>query len=104
MKNATEFMKNKILNTNFKNPRIEIISNVLAKPVQNSEEIKNLLIQQIEKPVRWRESIINMINFGVNEFIEIGPGRVLSGLIKRIDRNVKINHVNNLIDIKKIND
>tara|TARA_B100000886_G_scaffold330905_1_gene281846 strand:- start:899 stop:1828 length:930 start_codon:yes stop_codon:yes gene_type:complete len=102
MKNATEFMKNKILNTNFKNPRIEIISNVLAKPVQNSEEIKNLLIQQIEKPVRWRESVKNMIEAGVNKFIEVGPGKVLSGLIKRIDRNIKLNQVNNLIDIKNL--
>ena len=95
-------MKNKILNTNFKNPRIEIISNVLAKPVQNSEEIKNLLIQQIEKPVRWRESVKNMIEAGVNKFIEVGPGKVLSGLIKRIDRNIKLNQVNNLIDIKNL--
>ena len=81
-----------------------MISNVTATPQNKFNEIQKLLIDQIEKPVRWRESIINMINFGVNEFIEIGPGRVLSGLIKRIDRNVKINHVNNLIDIKKIND
>ena len=102
MKNATEFMKNKILNTNFNNPKIEIISIVLAQPVQNSEEIKNLLIQQIEKPVRWRESIKNMIEIGVNKFIEVGPGKVLSGLIKRIDRNIKLNQVNNLIDIKNL--
>ena len=61
-----------------------------------------MLIEQIEKPVRWRESVINMINFGVNRFIEVGPGKVLSGLIKRIDRNVKLNQVNNLEDIKNI--
>ena len=70
---------------------------------KKSEEIKKLLIQQIEKPVRWRESVNNMINYGVNKFIEIGPGKVLSGLIKRIDRNVKLNQVNNLEDIKNIN-
>ena len=68
----------------------------------NPEFIKKLLIQQIEKPVRWRESVINMINHGINRFIEIGPGKVLSGLVKRIDRNVKLNHVNNLTDIKSI--
>ena len=64
-------------------------------------KLKNYLIEQIEKPVRWRESVNNMINLGVNNFIEIGPGKVLSGLIKRIDRNVKLNQVNNLEDIKK---
>ncbi len=104
MAKATSEMKSKILETDFRDPLVSVISNVTATPQNKFNEIQKLLIDQIEKPVRWRESIINMINFGVNEFIEIGPGRVLSGLIKRIDRNVKINHVNNLIDIKKIND
>ena len=62
-----------------------------------------MLIDQIEKPVNWRESVNNMISLGVNRFIEVGPGKVLSGLIKRIDRNVKINQVNNLTDIKNLN-
>ena len=102
MKNATQEMKNKILDTDFKNPLVPIISNVTASPQNKSEEIKKLLIKQIENPVRWRESIINMIDNGVKSFIEIGPGKVLSGLVKRIDRNVKLNQVNNLIDIKNI--
>ena len=102
MKNATQEMKNKILDTEFKNPLVPIISNVTASPQNKSEEIKKLLIEQIENPVRWRESIINMIDNGVKSFIEIGPGKVLSGLVKRIDRNVKLNQVNNLIDIKNI--
>ena len=55
--------------------------------LRNPDEIKKLLIDQIEKPVRWRESVYNMINAGIDQFIEIGPGKVLSGLIKRIDRN-----------------
>ena len=102
MKNATQEMKNKILDTNFKNPLVPIISNVTASPQNKSEEIKRLLIKQIENPVRWRESIINMIDNGVKNFIEIGPGKVLSGLVKRIDRNVKLNQVNNLTDVKNI--
>ena len=61
-----------------------------------------LLIDQIENRVRWRESVVHMINTGVNHFIEIGPGKVLSGLIKRIDKNVKINTINNEIDIKDL--
>ena len=102
MNSATIEMEQKILNTNFKDPVIDIISNVNASPQNKSEEIKKLLVEQIEKPVRWRESVINMIDLGVNKFVEIGPGKVLSGLIKRIDRNVKLNHVNNLTDIKSI--
>jgi len=102
MKNATQEMKNKILDTDFKDPLVPIISNVTASPQNKSEEIKKLLIKQIENPVRWRESIINMINNGVKNFIEIGPGKVLSGLVKRIDRNVKLIQVNNLIDVKNI--
>ena len=54
------------------------------------------MIDQIEKPVLWRESIINMIELGTKKFIEIGPGTILSGLIKRINRNVKLNQVNTL--------
>ena len=102
MKKATIEMENKILDTTFKDPSISIISNVTATPQNNSEEIKKLLIHQIEKPVRWRESVLNMIDLGINRFIEIGPGKVLSGLIKRIDRNIKLNQVNNLTDIKNI--
>ena len=71
--------------------------------MKNSNEIKDLLIKQIESPVRWRESVIYMIENGVKKFIEIGPGKVLSGLIKRIDRNVKINTINDIDDLKKIN-
>ena len=102
MKNATKQMENIILDTKFKDPLVPIISNVTAAPENKSEDIKRLLIEQIEKPVRWRESVINMINTGVNRFIEIGPGKVLSGLVKRIDRNIKLNQVNNLMDIKNI--
>ena len=84
MRKATEIMKEKILEAKFKDPLVNIISNVTANSVNETEYIKKLLIEQIEKPVRWRESIINMINNGVNHFIEIGPGKVLSGLIKKL--------------------
>ena len=73
-----------------------------SNPVSKAEDIKKLLVEQIEKPVRWRESVSNMIDL-IN-FIEIGPGKILSGLVKRIDRNVKLNQVNNLSDLKKLND
>ncbi|MDC3050102.1 ACP S-malonyltransferase [Candidatus Pelagibacter sp.] len=102
MSKATHEMKYKINDTEFKNPYVNIISNVTANPTNSSIEIKKLLIDQIEKPVRWRESVNNMIKSKVNRFIEIGPGKVLSGLVKRIDRNVKLNQVNTSEDIKNL--
>ena len=71
-----------------------------ANEIKNAEELKNLLIKQIENRVRWRESVINMIQNDVNHFIEIGPGIVLSGLVKRINRDVKIDTVNSQSDIE----
>ena len=102
MSNATEIMRNEIQKLNFQDSKNKLISNVTAKEISNKEELKILLIDQIENRVRWRESIIYMINNGVNHFIEIGPGKVLSGLIKRIDKNVKINTINNRSDIKNL--
>ncbi|WP_440920438.1 ACP S-malonyltransferase [Candidatus Pelagibacter sp.] len=103
MNNATEIMRNEIQKLNFKDSKNKLISNVTAKEILNKEELKTLLIDQIENRVRWRESIIHMINNGINHFIEIGPGKVLTGLIKRIDKSVKINTINSESDIKDLN-
>ena len=102
MKPATEIMREKITNTNFSVPNNKIVSNVTAKSTKDSSMIKKLLIEQIEKPVRWRESIINMIDNGTQKFIEIGPGKVLSGLVKRIDRNVQLIQVNYICDLNNL--
>ena len=103
MKHATEVMKKEIYKTNFKPPNNHIISNVTAKETNEPSEIKDLLIRQIESPVRWRESIIYMINKGTKTFIEIGPGKVLSGLVKRIDKGKNLLSINEIEDIKNIN-
>jgi len=103
MNSATNIMEKEILNTQFNDSKNLIISNVTSKEVQKSNEIKNLLIKQIESPVRWRESIIYMIKNNVKNFVEIGPGKILSGMIKRIDREVNIVSVNELSDLKNIN-
>ena len=103
MNNATLIMNDEISKLNFKEPENTLISNVTGKEISNSNELKDLLIKQIESRVRWRESVLLMINKGVNQFIEIGPGKVLSGLIKRIDRNVKVSAINTQEDIKSIN-
>ena len=100
MVKATEIMKKEIEKVEFKDAKIKLISNVTANEILNKDELKKLLIKQIESRVRWRESIINMIDKNVNHFIEIGPGKVLSGLIKRINKGVKIDTVNDYNDIK----
>ena len=102
MSNATKIMKEEINKLNFKESQNKLISNVTAEEISNIEDLKNLLIKQIENRVRWRESVINMIKNDVNHFIEIGPGRVLSGLVKRINRDVMINTINNQEDIEKL--
>ena len=102
MSKATEVMRQELDKIDFKESKNKLISNVTADEVQDVKVLKDLLITQIEKRVRWRESIINMINYGVKQFIEIGPGKVLSGLIKRIDQNVKITSINNQSDIESL--
>ena len=102
MNNATKIMKDKIENSLFKNGENKLISNVSADEILDRDQLKKLLIKQIESRVRWRESVINMINNGVNHFIEIGPGKVLSGLIKRIDKSVKIDSINSESDIQEL--
>ena len=103
MNKATLVMSEEISKLNFKEPKTTLISNVTGKEIFDSNELKDLLVKQIENRVRWRESVILMINKGVNQFIEIGPGKVLSGLIKRIDRSVKISAINTEEDINLIN-
>jgi len=103
MNKATLVMSEEIEKLNFKEPKNILISNVTGKEINNSNELKDLLVKQIESRVRWRESVLLMIDKGVNQFIEIGPGKVLSGLIKRIDKNVKISAINTEEDINLIN-
>ena len=103
MNKATEIMKKEINDVEFKASKNVLISNVTASEISNKDEIKKLLIDQIENRVRWRESVNNMIENGVNHFIEIGPGKVLSGLVKRINKTVKIDTINNENDIKNLN-
>jgi len=102
MSKATKIMTDELNKLNFKNGQNKLISNVTANEIKDLDELKTLLIKQIENRVRWRESVINMVENNVNHFIEIGPGKVLSGLVKRINRNVKIDTINSLGDIESI--
>ena len=102
MRSATAKMEAIIKNQNISLPQYKVVSNVTAKEYKSAEEIKELLIKQIESPVRWRESIEYMIEQGTNTFIEIGPGKVLSGLIKRINKEVKVLNIDAVEDIQDV--
>jgi [acyl-carrier-protein] S-malonyltransferase len=103
MNPASIKMKEKIDAVKFKKPDLEIISNVTALPVNSPENIKKFLVQQIYSKVRWRESITFMAEQEIKNFIEIGPGKVLTGLVKRILPNSNSFSINSIDDIKNLN-
>ena len=102
MKPAAESMSEKINNTNFTNPKFDIVCNVKALPENDAKNIKSLLIDQIYNTVKWRESIINISESGVTNFVEIGPGKTLTGMVKRTLTNVKSFSINSIADIKNL--
>ena len=102
MQKASIVMKEEIEKVNFIDGKNILISNVTADEITDKNRLKNLLIEQIENRVRWRESILKMIDKGVNKFVEIGPGKVLSGLVKRINKEVKISTINTESDIEEL--
>ena len=89
MSYAKEALTDKLNSIEISDTNIPIYSNVTAKPVTNSADIRENLIQQLNNTVLWQDTILNMIQDGVINFVEVGPGRVLQGLTKRIDRNIK---------------
>lgn len=104
LESASIKLKEELDKIEFKKPEVRIISNVTANFVENNEEIKELLYKQVKSSVRWSESIDKMLDMGVDTFIELGPGKVLSGFIKEISREkgLKVN-IFNVEDIKSLN-
>lgn len=101
MISAKEKLKKALDNTHFYDAKIPVFANVTAKPVTNKEELKNLLYEQLTAPVLWIETITNMIKDGVEEFYEVGPGKVLQGLVKRINSDVRIFGIDKFTDVEK---
>ena len=87
---AREHLSAAIENTQFRTPCCPIYQNVIASPVLNESEIKNNLISQLTAPVKWAQSVQQMIADGGTEFIEVGPGNVLQGLVRKINREMEI--------------
>lgn len=102
MQSASDKLKEKLSETEFNDAKIQVYANVTAKPVTKKEEIKDLLLKQLNAPVRWAETIENMIADGIEEFVEIGPGKVLQGLVKRINRDVKFSGIDKFEDLDRV--
>jgi [acyl-carrier-protein] S-malonyltransferase len=101
MQSAKDKLKTALDKTNFYDAKFPVYANVTGKPVTMKDEIKNLLFEQVTSPVRWEETITNMINDGADEFYEIGPGKVLQGLVKRINPDVKCFGIDKFNDVEK---
>lgn len=102
MEPAREKLKDALESTEFNNVRIPVYSNVTAKPYTSetpAEEVRRMLYEQLTSPVRWEDIIVNMIRDGISEFIEVGPGKVLQGLVKRINTNVNIRGFDTAADL-----
>lgn len=101
MQSAKEKLKDALDATNIHNAKIPVYANVTAMPVTNADEIKRLLFEQVTSPVRWEETLVNMSNNGATQFIEIGPGKVLQGLVKRTVATAEISGIDKATDVKR---
>jgi len=101
MQSAKDILLDALVFTSFYDARFPVYANVTAKPVTKKDDIKNLLHEQVTSPVRWEETIINMIADGFDEFYEIGPGKVLQGLVKRINPDVKLFGIDKYEDLER---
>ena len=102
MEFAAEGLVKAVSEFEFQNPSVPIIANTTAKPKATAEEVVDGILNQVCGCVRWQPSIEYMIEAGVTTFVEIGPGQVLTGLIKRISRDVKLVNVNSLDSIASL--
>ena len=103
MQPSADKMNQILIKTNFLQPEINIVSNVTAKKINNFKEIPSLLTKQITHHVRWRESLVFMTKNGVKHFIEIGPGKALTGMIKRIKKELTTTTIDNITQFNEFN-
>lgn len=99
---AKETMKKALEQVELKQPKFPVIMNVSAEPTIDTELIKKNLIEQLDHPVRWLETIKKLKSLGVTQFVEVGPGKVLQGLNKRIDRSLAISGIETIEDLKRM--
>ncbi|MGG3456026.1 ACP S-malonyltransferase [Paenibacillus rhizolycopersici] len=101
MKTAAERLGDRLSAASFRDAEVPVVANVTARPVQNGAEIKDLLVRQVYSPVLWEDSVGWLLSQGVDTFVEIGPGSVLTGLIKKIDKSVRLFNVSSLESLEQ---
>jgi [acyl-carrier-protein] S-malonyltransferase len=99
MSPAADVMGEALDDVEINRPIVPLVANVTARPVEDPETIRRLLVEQVTGPVRWRESVINMRDEGIGEMIELGNGKILSQLVRRIDRHIKSMSIQSLEDM-----
>jgi [acyl-carrier-protein] S-malonyltransferase len=102
MKMAVDGMIKYLDSASFKNPNIPVIANMTAEPLTTDDAVKTELINQLTHPVQWQRSIEYMVAQGVTTFIEIGPGKVLTGLIRRINKDVATRNIGDLAAVQSL--
>lgn len=102
MKPAANELKKVLDNLTIQDASIPVVTNVTAQPIEKGDEIKAKLVEQLYSPVRWEESVQTMLDLGVTTFIEIGPGKVLSGLVKKVNRRVKTYNIFDLESMQSV--
>jgi len=101
MELARDGLKRALETTAIHNANIPVYANVTAEPVIEASEIRELLFQQITSPVQWEQSVKNMVRDGASSFVEVGPGKVLQGLVKRIEPGVMVSNIDKFTDLKQ---
>jgi [acyl-carrier-protein] S-malonyltransferase len=101
MEPAKKILKDALEKTPVYDARVPVYANVTAQAVNEKDQIKDLLYRQLDSPVRWEETVRNMINDGIEEFYEIGPGKVLQGLVKRINPDINCFGIDKYSDVEK---
>ena len=99
---AAERLDGVLQTVNIGSLQVPVVTNVEAEPNQQAERVRELLVSQVSAPVRWDDSIEKMVALGVDRFIEIGPGKVLSGLVKRMAKGAQIQNVEDVASLRKL--
>ncbi|MCJ9428945.1 ACP S-malonyltransferase [Kordiimonas marina] len=100
MQPAADEMKEALAEVTVNRPVVPVIANVLAAPISEPEGIRTLLVEQVTGSVRWRESVASMASLGIDQVVEVGSGKVLSGLVRRIDRDLNVANLQDPADIE----
>ena len=102
MRPAQDRLEQDFAKITFSDPRVPVVSNVDAAPVRTAEQVQDALTRQVVSPVRWEESVRALLEEGVDQFVEVGPGKVLAGLVRKISKEARVASVENPSGVEKL--